>query len=91
MATTTKAPSEEVEVIQPKTFEQAKTEQEMARVSLIDQMREYFKGQKRVRVRVRNDGDVPVQVNGYTFIVAANVPVDVPEDVAWHLENAGYI
>jgi hypothetical protein len=64
---------------------------EETRLSLIDQMREYFKTQKRVRVKVRNDADVPVQINGYTFIVQANVSVDVPEDVARLLEDAGYI
>ncbi len=87
------APAEEsdTEVIAPKTFEQAKTEQEVARMSRIDEMRDYFKGQKRVRVKVRNDSDVPVQINGYTFIVQANVAVEVPTDVADILEEAGYI
>lgn len=84
-------PAEEVEVAPPITFEEAKTQQESARLSRIDEMREYFKTQKRVRVKVRNDADVPVQINGYTFIVQANVPVDVPVDVADQLEQAGYI
>lgn len=79
------------EVVAPKTFEQAKTEAEMDRISLIDKMKVYFKDQPRVRVKVRNDGDVPVQINGYTFIVMANVPVEVPQDVADLLETAGYI
>lgn len=79
------------EVVVPKTFEQAATEQEESRLSLIDQMKNLYKTQKRVRVRVRNDGDVPVQINGYTFLIQPNVWVEVPEDVAWHLENAGYI
>lgn len=84
-------PAEEVEVAVPITFEEAKTLQETARLSRIDEMREYFKNQKRIRVKVRNDSDVPVQINGYTFIVAANVPVEVPVDVAELLEVAGYI
>lgn len=81
----------EGEVVEPKSFAQAKSEQEMARLSLIDQMKVYFKDQPRVRVKVRNDADVPVQINGYTFIVRANVAVDVPQDVADLLDQAGYI
>ena len=88
MAESADAPAE---VIAAQPSPAAKTEAEMARLSLIDKMKVYFKDQKRVRVKVHNDFDVPVQINGYTFIVQANVPVDVPEDVAWHLENAGYI
>ena len=84
-------PADEAEVVAPKSFEEAKTEQESARLSRIDEMREYFKTQKRVRVKVRNDADVPVQINGYTFIVQANVAVEVPVDVADQLELAGYI
>ncbi len=88
MATKT---TSDTEAIEPKTFEEAKTDQQMARLSLIDKTRDYFKTQKRVRVKVRNDGDVSVQVNGYTFVIQANVPVEVPEDVATLLEDAGYI
>lgn len=80
-----------VETPAPISFEQAKSAQEQARLSRIDQMRDYFKTQPRRRVKVRNDADVPVQINGYTFIVQANVNVDVPVDVADLLEEAGYI
>lgn len=79
------------EVITAAPSPTVKTDAEAARLSLIDQMRDYFKAQPRVRVKVHNDADVPVQVNGYTFIVQAGVPVDVPEDVAKLLEEAGYI
>ena len=79
------------EVISANPPPSVKTDAEAARLSLIDQMKEYFKKQPRVRVKVRNDADVPVQINGYTFIVQANVPVDVPEDVAKLLDEAGYI
>lgn len=82
---------EEPEVITPKSFAEAKSEQEVARLSRIDQMKEYFKHQPRVRVKVRNDADVPVQINGYTFLVQAGVPVDVPQDVADLLSAADYI
>lgn len=71
--------------------EPKRTDVEQARMSRLDEMREYFKHQKRVRVKVRNDGDVPVQINGYTFVVQSNVSVEVPQDVADLLENAGYI
>ncbi len=85
------APEADTEVIEPTISPKAKTELEAKRLSLIDHMRAHYKTQKRVRVKVRNDADVPVQINGYTFIVAANVAVDVPEDVAKLLEDAGYI
>lgn len=81
----------ESEVVAPTPSPSVKTDAEAARLSLIDKMKIYFKDQKRVRVKVRNDADVPVQINGYTFIVQANVPVDVPEDVARLLDEAGYI
>ena len=92
-ATSTKGESpQEPEVIAPpKSFAQAKTEQEAARTSLIDRMREHFKNEPRVRVKVRNDADVPVQINGYTFLVQAGVPVDVPQSVADLLAAADYI
>lgn len=81
----------DTEFVQPKTFDEAKTEQEVARVSRLDTMKAYFKEQPRTRVKVRNDGDVSVQINGYTFVVQANVFVDVPIDVAAALEAADYI
>lgn len=82
---------QDTETPAPKTFEQASLEQSAARISMIDAMKEHFKKSKRVRVKVRSDQDVPVQINGYTFIIQANVPVDVPEEVADILEQGDYI
>lgn len=67
------------------------TQATIAQQSMLNVMREVFSKQKRVRVKVRNDGPVPVQVNGYTFLIRENVPVEVPEQVAEILEDAGYI
>jgi hypothetical protein len=91
MPTKDAAPEADVEVIEPVITPKAKTELEAKRLSLIDTMRDHFKDMPRRRIKVRNDADVPVQINGYTFIVAANVPVDVPVQVADMLEEAGYI
>ena len=86
------APAEDApEVVAAVPSPVVKTDAEAARISLIDKMKVYFKNQPRVRVKVHNDFDVPVQINGYTFIVQAGVPVDVPEDVATLLEQGGYI
>lgn len=61
------------------------------RVSLIDYMKQYLSEQPKRRVKVRNDGDVFVQINGYSILIQAGVPVDVPEPVAHLLEQADYI
>jgi hypothetical protein len=61
------------------------------RVSMLNIMRDKFKNEKRVRVKVHNDGPVQVQVNGYSFLIRENTPVEVPESVAEILEDAGYI
>lgn len=82
---------QDTETPAPKTFEQASLELSAARLSMIDNMRDHFKDMPRVRVKVRNDGDVPVQVNGYTFIIQCNVDVDVPVQVADILREADYI
>lgn len=63
----------------------------LARQSLLDRMRAHFAQEKRVRVKVHNDGPVTVQVNGYTFHIRENVAVEVPESVATLLDQAGYI
>jgi len=60
-------------------------------ISMIDKMRAKYAKEKRVRVKVHNDGPVQVQVNGYSFLIRENVPVEVPESVAQILEDAGYI
>lgn len=84
-------PSDEPVIVAPAVEPVPQTNPEIARMSTLDKMRDYFKASKRVRVKIKNEGDVPVQINGYTFVVQSNVAVDVPEDVATLLEEAGYI
>lgn len=67
------------------------TEATVTQQSMLNVMREVFAKQKRVRVKVHNDGPVSVQVNGYTFLIRENVPVEVPEQIAELLDAAGYI
>lgn len=62
-----------------------------AQVSMLNVMRDKYAKEKRVRVKVHNDGPVQVQVNGYSFLIRENVPVEVPESVAEILDAAGYI
>lgn len=78
-------------VVAPLVEPVPQTHPEIARMSTLDKMRDYYKTSPRVRVKIRNEGDVPVQINGYTFVIQSNVAVDVPEDVATLLEEAGYI
>lgn len=60
--------------------------------SMLNRMRQYFAVQPRVRVRVpKEKGNVPVQINGYTFLIAAGEYVEVPRDVADALEAGNYI
>jgi hypothetical protein len=64
-----------------------------ARMSMLTVMREKFAVEKRVRVKVKshNAQPVPVQVNGYTFLIQPDKWVEVPESVADLLDQAGYI
>lgn len=55
----------------------------------LDQMRKYFEGQPKVTIKTREQEWV--QINGYTFIIQAGERVEVPEDVAKILEDAGRI
>lgn len=67
---------------------------EKAHMSLIDSMRAYFKTEPREEIRILGDpkdGDVFVQVNGYTFLIQRNVKVGVPKSVKTLLEEGGYI
>lgn len=64
---------------------------EIAHQNLLQRMQEHYRTEKRVRVKVRAKHDVPVQVNGYTFVIQPNVSVEVPESIATILEEAGYI
>ena len=70
---------------------QVRTDAEAAQRSMIDRMKVHFASQPKRRVKVRNDGPVTVQVNGYSFLIQENVPVDVPSQVADMLDEAGYI
>lgn len=84
----TKESAEQVEVVEPKADPVITR---AAQDSLIDVMRKKFAAEPRVRVKVKNDGPVPVQVNGYSFLIRENVWVEVPESVAAILDEAGYI
>lgn len=64
---------------------------ERAHQSLIDRMRVELAAQPKRTVKVRNDGDVFVQINGYSFLIQPDVKVSVPEPVADLLDEAGYI
>lgn len=67
------------------------TEATVAQQSMLNVMRDKFAAEKRVKVKIKNDGPVPVQVNGYSFLIRENVWVEVPESVAAILDEAGYI
>jgi hypothetical protein len=57
-----------------------------------DKMRKYFETQKRVKIKVPKDrGEQFVQINGYTFNIAAGFEVMVPEQVAQMLRDAEII
>jgi len=60
-------------------------------LSMVDQMRDKFAAERRVKVKVHNDGPVSVQVNGYTFLIREKVTVEVPESIRDILDDAGYI
>jgi hypothetical protein len=88
-------PSVALEDIQPTapalTEQEVKSIAEAKRVSLIDYMRDWLAAQPKRRVRARNDGDIFVQINGYSLLIQPNVYVDVPEPVVMLLEEAGYL
>lgn len=67
------------------------TAPEEAQRSMIDVMRRVLAAQPKRRVKVRHDSDVFVQINGYSYLIQPNVPVDVPEQVAELLEQGDYI
>jgi len=65
--------------------------QEAVRQSMIDHMAEKFAKEERVEVKVRNDGDVFLSVNGYSFLIKPNVKVKVPKSIVPLLEDGGYL
>lgn len=87
------APLPPVEVISaPPAPSVEETEERAQHESMLNVMRDYFAAQPKVRIRVpKEKGNVPVQVNGYTFLIAAGEYVEVPRDVADILEAAQYI
>lgn len=56
---------------------------------LKDKMRAHFAAQPKVTVKCNKDAWV--QINGYSFAIRGGTKVQVPEQVAQHLENGGYI
>ena len=55
-------------------------------------MKEYFDAQKKVKIKIPRDrGEQFVQVNGYTFNIAAGYEVVVPEQIAQMLRDAEVI
>lgn len=75
----------------PQPDAQVKTNATLLQQSMLNVMRDVYKAEPRVRVKVHNDGPVQVQVNGYSFLIREGVPVEVPESIAAILEDAGYI
>lgn len=78
-------------VAAPSPASAIQTEATIAQQSMLNVMRDKYAKEKRVRVKVHNDGPVQVQVNGYSFLIQDNVPVEVPESIAELLDAAGYI
>jgi len=81
----------EAEVVTAAPVASATPAAEAAHRSMLDLMADKFKNEKRVTVKVRNDADVFVQVNGYSFLIQPNKKVEVPESIVPLLEEAGYI
>lgn len=60
--------------------------------SVQDAMREHLHKQRRVRIRIpKEQGEQTVQINGYTVQIMAGVAVEVPEQIAEVLQDAGII
>lgn len=58
----------------------------------LDHMRDYFKNQPKVTIKIPKDrGEQFVAINGYPFRIAAGVSVQVPERIAQELRNASVI
>lgn len=81
------APETPAEVSAPQGF----TDEREAHESMLNVMKRIFATQPRVKVKVHNDSDVFVQINGYSFLIKPGKTVEVPEQVAEVLEEGGYI
>lgn len=81
----------EPEAVGPAPTPSVQAEAIASQQSMLNIMRDKYKTEPRVRVKVHNDGPVQVQVNGYSFLITQDVWVEVPESVAEILDSAGYI
>jgi hypothetical protein len=61
------------------------------RTTLIEETKAWLATQPKRTVKVRSDGDVFVQINGYGMLIQPGVSVEVPEPVAVLLDQADYI
>ena len=75
----------------PAPSAKVQTEATIAQQSMLNVMRDKYKAERRVKVKVHSDSPVSVQVNGYSFLIREGVSVEVPESVAEILDEAGYI
>jgi hypothetical protein len=76
-------------VVKAPTADKATSAEERQDKFTENTMREYFASRPKVTIKTREDEWV--QVNGYTFIIQAGQRVEVPQDVADILEEAGRI
>ena len=61
-------------------------------ISTMNDTKAYLQAQPKRTIHIRpEDGDQWAQINGYAFIIRAGDRVQVPEDVALLLEDAGII
>lgn len=83
--------AEAIETPKALTEAEAVSAGEEAHRSHLNIMADKFASEKRVTVKIHNDRDVFVQINGYSFLIAPNVKVQVPESLVPILEDAGYL
>jgi hypothetical protein len=70
----------------------SQTDQLSQAKSDLDKMRDYFAAQPKETIRIPKDrGEQFVQVNGYSFAIAAGHPVSVPKQIAQMLRDAEVI
>jgi hypothetical protein len=86
---TVEQPEEIAEVVEAEPLVGITAKDEEAFRTQYQRMAEYFRTSKRVRIRTMNEEFV--QLNGYGFHIAPRKWVEVPEDVAEVLAEAGRI
>jgi hypothetical protein len=79
----------EPQVVRASRSKQPPVSDEIDAANVHASMKAYFDAQKRVSIKTREDERV--QINDYIFIIKGGERVDVPEDVALILEQAGRI